>query len=41
MTDGQADLNILAGTEIFRSLPGEVVDEVRRLAVRRRPTMTT
>lgn len=36
MTDGQADLNILAGAEIFRSLPGEAIDEVRRLAVRRR-----
>ncbi|ODT29432.1 MAG: Crp/Fnr family transcriptional regulator [Kaistia sp. SCN 65-12] len=34
--DGQADLNILAGTEIFRSLPAEAVDEVRRLAVRKR-----
>ena len=36
MTDGQADLNILAGTEIFRTLPVEAIDEVRRLAVRKR-----
>lgn len=36
MMDGQADLNILAGTEIFRSLPMEAIDEVRRLAVRKR-----
>lgn len=36
MTDGQADLNILAGTEIFRSLPMEAVDEARRAAVRKR-----
>ncbi len=36
MMDGQADLNILASTEIFRSLPAEAIDEVRRLAARRR-----
>lgn len=36
MVGGQTDLNILAGTEIFRSLPTEVIEEVRRLAVRKR-----
>ena len=36
MMEGQADLNILAGTEIFRSLPVEAIDEIRRLAVRKR-----
>lgn len=36
MMEGQADLNILASTEIFRSLPMEAVDEARRLAVRKR-----
>lgn len=36
MVDGQTDLNILAGTEIFRSLPTDVLDEVRREASRRR-----
>lgn len=36
MADGQTDLNILAGTEIFRSLPTEILDEVRRAASRRR-----
>lgn len=36
MADGQTDLNILAGTEIFRSLPAEVLEEVRQAAARKR-----
>lgn len=36
MVGGQTDLNILAGTEIFRALSEEVIDEVRRSAVRKR-----
>jgi CRP-like cAMP-binding protein len=36
MVGGQADLNILAATEIFRFLPVETIDEARRLAVRKR-----
>ncbi|MBN9065510.1 MAG: Crp/Fnr family transcriptional regulator [Rhizobiales bacterium] len=36
MTDSKTDIGILAGTEIFRSLPGEALDEVRRAASRRR-----
>ncbi|MFC5386210.1 Crp/Fnr family transcriptional regulator [Aquamicrobium segne] len=36
MADRDTDLNVLAGTEIFRSLPMEIIDEARRLAVRKR-----
>jgi CRP-like cAMP-binding protein len=36
MTDSRTDIGILAGTEIFRSLPGEALEEVRRAASRRR-----
>lgn len=36
MTDGRTDINILASTEIFRALPSEVLDDVRRLVSRRR-----
>jgi CRP-like cAMP-binding protein len=36
MVGGQADLNILAATEIFRFLPVETVEEARSLAVRKR-----
>jgi CRP-like cAMP-binding protein len=36
MTESKTDIGILAGTEIFRSLPGEALDEVRRAASRRR-----
>src|SRR5690606_12200949 len=36
MNDGQTDLRILAETEIFHSLSGEALEEVRRLASRRR-----
>ncbi len=36
MMDGQADLKILAGTEIFRSVPVEAIDEAYRLGARRR-----
>jgi CRP-like cAMP-binding protein len=36
MVGGQTDLNILAGTEIFRSLPTEAIEEARLLAVRKR-----
>src|SRR5690349_15449046 len=38
MTDGQTDISILAATEIFRSLPSEILDDVRRAASRRRLT---
>jgi CRP-like cAMP-binding protein len=38
MTDGQTDIGILAATEIFRSLPSEILDDVRRAASRRRLT---
>lgn len=41
MMEGQADLNILAGTEIFRSLPAEAIEEVRRMAVRKRVAKRT
>lgn len=34
--DGQTDLNILANIEIFRSLPSEILDEVRRTGFRKR-----
>lgn len=34
--DNQADLRILASTEIFRSLPGDALEEMRRSASRRR-----
>jgi CRP-like cAMP-binding protein len=36
MTDSKTDIGILAGTEIFRSLPDETLDEVRRAASRKR-----
>jgi len=36
MTDSKTDIGILAGTEIFRSLPDEALDEVRRVASRKR-----
>ena len=36
MMGGQTDLNILASSEIFGSLPTGTLDEVRRLAFRRR-----
>lgn len=36
MMDSQTDIGILAGTEIFRSLSGEILDEVRRAASSRR-----
>jgi CRP-like cAMP-binding protein len=36
MTDNKTDIGILAGTEIFRSLPDEALDEVRRTAARKR-----
>jgi len=36
MMDGQMDIGILIDTEIFHSLPNEILDEVRRTASRRR-----
>jgi CRP-like cAMP-binding protein len=36
MTDSKTDIGILAGTEIFRFLPDEALDEVRRAASRKR-----
>lgn len=36
MMDNRTDLNILAGTEIFRALPGDALDEMRQSATRKR-----
>jgi CRP-like cAMP-binding protein len=36
MMDNKTDIGILASTEIFRSLPVEALDEVRRAASRKR-----